>query len=277
VLIKYNEPLANHTTFKIGGPARRLLFPESRAEFLDTLRDCPDALILGKGSNVLAPDGGVDKDVISTLLYNEITLDGNAVTAACGATLATLANFAAENSLSGLEFASGIPGTVGGAVRMNAGAYGGEMSQTVSSVEVYSKGEVLTVADSGFSYRHSRYVDSGEVILSVTLTLTPGVTSEIIALQQEYNRRRRDKQPLEYPSAGSSFKRPQGHYAAELIDRAACKGLQIGKAQVSEKHAGFIVNLGGASASDVEALMALVSERVFEQSGLVLEPEVVRL
>jgi UDP-N-acetylmuramate dehydrogenase len=277
VRIKYNEPLANHTTFKIGGPARRLLFPESRADLLDALRAYPDALILGKGSNVLAPDGGVDNDVISTLLLNEIELDGNVITAACGVTLASLANFAAENGLSGLEFASGIPGTVGGAVRMNAGAYGGEMSQTVSSVEVYNQGKVAVIADSGFSYRHSRYVCSGEVILSARLTLTPGFTSDIIELQQEYNRRRREKQPLEYPSAGSSFKRPHGHYAAELIDRAGCKGLQIGNAQVSEKHAGFIVNLGGASADDVEALMKLVSERVFEQFGLTLEPEVVRL
>lgn len=281
--LRLEEAMAAHTTFRIGGPAECMALPKDSEQLCALLefarqREIP-VLLLGGGSNLLAPDEGLGGLVIKTReSLTGLELCGQArIRAQSGVTMARLAQFAATNSLTGLEFAQGIPGTVGGGVFMNAGAYGGEMAQVVMRTEAVSReGEYkeLLGEKHGFSYRKSAYMDSNDVIISAEFELTPGDPAQIRAKMEELASRRREKQPLEYPSAGSAFKRPEGAYAAALIDGCGLRGLQVGGAAVSQKHAGFIVNLGGATADDVKQLIALVQQRVLQETGYQLEPEI---
>ncbi len=282
VLLK-EQPLANYTSFRIGGPAERLALPRSAQELALVFSAAAEAGIrprlLGAGTNVLAPDEGVCGVIIVTrdALTGLERLDATHLRAFSGTSLAQTAMVAARNGLSGLEFAHGIPGTVGGGVYMNAGAYGGELRQCVESVcflHLDGRMETLSGEALGFGYRTSAFASMDGAIVSAELALTPGDEREIFARMRELAQKRRAAQPLELPSAGSAFKRPQGGYAAALIDQAGLKGAAVGGAAVSEKHAGFIVNRGGATAADVLALIALVQRRVYETSGISLEPEI---
>lgn len=276
------EPLRDHTTFRIGGPARWFLRPKTWEEAAEILKLCHEnnvkPFFLGNGSNVLAADAGFDGVVISTAGLDGLTLgEGNEIVAGSGVLLARLAHFAAENALAGLEFAQGIPGSVGGGTRMNAGAYGGELSGVVRWVDALTgMGEKRRFfnQDCRFSYRHSLFCEEPLLVTAVCFALTPGDKEEIRASMAELARRRREKQPLEYPSAGSTFKRPEGQFAAALIDQCGLKGLRVGGAQVSEKHAGFVVNVANASAADVLAVMDQVKTEVSARTGVTLEPEV---
>lgn len=281
--IREEEPLARHTSFRIGGPAELMVFPRT-VEELSGVMACAAAhsvrpRILGAGTNVLAPDEGLRGLVIVTreALMGLALRDGTQVEAMAGMSLAETAMFAARNRLSGLEFAHGIPGTVGGALYMNAGAYGGELCQVALRTEYMDlSGRCRWVegAEQGFAYRSSAFQSMEGVIVRTLFALEPGEETAIRARMQELAQKRRASQPLELPSAGSAFKRPQGAYAAALIEQAGLKGLRVGGAAVSEKHAGFIVNLGGATAADVLRLVELVQERVLADSGFRLEPEV---
>ncbi len=282
-MLKEEEPLSRHTSFRIGGPAELMVFPrrvEDLEEILRLARACgAKPRILGSGTNVLAPDEGLRGLVIvtkETFMGLELTAPGR-VTAMSGMSLAQTAMFAARNHLSGLEFAHGIPGSVGGGVYMNAGAYGGEIKNVALGTEFLhldGRREWLRGEEQGLSYRNSAFQKMEGVILRTEFGLVPGNETEIRSKIRELNERRRASQPLEYPSAGSTFKRPQMGYAAALIEQAGLKGLQVGGAAVSEKHAGFVVNLGGARAQDVLELVKLVKQRVLEHSGVELEPEV---
>lgn len=281
------EPLSRHSSFRIGGPARRMAFPASADQLTHTVelgeRCGTNPLILGNGTNVLFPDEGLDRLVINTRDLCKMELTGACdLMAEAGLSLARVAVFAQQNGLTGLEFAHGIPGSVGGAVCMNAGAYGGEMKDAVESVVyLYLPEQALYEMpreNCAFGYRgslFSRY--GGFAILSAVFQLQPGDKDEIAANMRALNDKRREKQPLDLPSAGSAFKRPEGHFAAALIDEAGLKGLRVGGAQVSEKHAGFVVNVDHASAKDVVELLKEVRARVYEHSGVVLEPEIVVL
>lgn len=280
--LRPEEPLASHTSFRIGGPAELMAFPFS-AEELSLLLSVSNELdispvILGAGSNVLAPDEGLRGLVICMKAFDQIEQRSEtSFYADCGATLKKTAMYARDLSLTGLEFAHGIPGSVGGGVYMNAGAYGGELRQVVTKTTVMEPdGTVRTVAGEaqGFSYRHSAFMEQNCIILGAEFTLQKGELAAIRARMQELSDKRRASQPLELPSAGSTFKRPVGGYAAALIEQAGLKGFQIGGAAVSEKHAGFVVNKGGATAKDVLELMEEVKKRVYECSGILLEPEV---
>ena len=277
------EPMRRHTTFKTGGNARLFVEPGDERALAETLRLCDETgespFILGNGSNLLVSDDGMDRVVvrIGEGLDSVRSLGGGLIEAGAGATLAKLCKFALDESLSGLEFAYGIPGSVGGAVFMNAGAYGGEMKDVVQSVRFLTKagcpGELSGDA-LGFVYRGSVFQTLDVVITSVVLRLTPGDPTAIEEKMRELLGRRRDKQPLEYPSAGSVFKRPEGYYAGALIEQCGLKGKTIGGAQVSEKHAGFIINIGGATTKDVTDLIAYCQTVVFERCGVLLEPEI---
>ncbi len=275
------EPMANHTSFRIGGPAP-MAFPVSEKELIEVYRFClregVQPLLLGAGTNILAPDAGLDRIVICTRQLTAIKDCGNGmIEAQCGVLLAKLASFARDLGLTGLEFAHGIPGSVGGGIYMNAGAYGGELCQaSVSTTALLPDGTIWTAEgeEQCFSYRDSAFQQKGAVILHSRFQLQPGDVSEITARMQELALKRRTSQPLELPSAGSTFKRPVGGYAAALIDGAGLKGKGVGGAAVSEKHAGFVVNLGGATAADVLATMEMVKEEVLKHSGIQLEPEV---
>ena len=281
--LRFHESLAKHTSFRIGGPAEVMAFPKTAAELAEVLKvsallDCKTA-ILGAGTNILAPDDGIPGLVIclKDCLGGMEQLDDTHIRVAAGVTMTRAAVFAANAGLSGLEFAHGIPGTVGGGVYMNAGAYGGEICQVCTQVEVMDVSgnlRVYTGEEMGFSYRHSRLEDEGGIVVSAVFALTPKSTEEIRATMQDLMARRSASQPLDLPSAGSAFKRPVGGYAAALIDQAGLKGHRVGNAAVSEKHAGFVVNLGGATAKDVKDLLTDVSDRVFRKSGIRLEPEV---
>lgn len=277
------EPMAKHTSFKIGGPAEVMVFPTSVDELSAVLKesallDCKTT-ILGAGTNVLAPDEGINGIVIclkDSLNFMQ-RIDDNRICIAAGVTMARAAVFACNQELTGLEFAHGIPGTVGGAVYMNAGAYGGEISQVCQSVDVmYPDGALVTLSaeEMGFSYRHSRLEDDGGIVVSAVFALQAGQEQGIRAKMQELMQKRSASQPLDLPSAGSAFKRPVGGFAAALIDQAGLKGFRVGDAAISEKHAGFIVNLGSASAADVKSLLKEVSDRVYKKDGIRLEPEV---
>ncbi len=278
--IRREEPLSGYTTFGIGGPAKLLLLPasaEELAELCALLRRLGEKpLLLGNGSNVLAPDEGLDRAVIVTRRAARMERRGNAVAADCGAGLTKLSAFAAEQGLTGLEFAYGIPGTLGGALIMNAGAYGGEMKDVTARAD-YLDGELRLHSAAGaeldFSYRHSRFGPE-DVILRAELTLQPGEAEAVKARCRELTEKRRASQPLEKPSAGSAFKRPAEGYAAALIDRAGLKGYAVGGAQVSEKHAGFVVNRGGATAAEVKQLLEDVRRAVLDRTGILLEPEI---
>lgn len=279
------EPMSRHTSFRIGGPARRMAFPK-RAEqvvlLVDFARQCgARPLVIGNGTNLLCPDEGLDRlviDLSAGLTDLEKGQERDTIAASCGVSLARLASFACDLGLTGLEFAHGIPGTLGGALAMNAGAYGGEMCQVVQGVHVLFPDEgirLLTGEEMNFRYRGSLLTDRPDAVaLDAVVRLTPGDKEAIRAQMRELMARRKASQPLEYPSAGSTFKRPVGHYAGTLIDQCGLKGLTVGGAQVSEKHAGFVINRGGATCADVLALIEQVRRRVLDATGVTLEPEV---
>ena len=280
--LRRNEPMSRHTTFRVGGPAALMALPASEEELLHAAQAALEAdvepLCVGNGSNLLADDAGVDAFVLKTVpKMSRIAEKGNALTAGAGLTLAQLAVEAANRGLTGLEFAHGIPGSVGGGMVMNAGAYGGELCQVVRQVRAMDcEGQVreLSGEECAFSYRHSRFSEGGWLILSATVELQPGDPAAIRARMAELMAKRKEKQPLEYPSAGSTFKRPEGYFAAALIDQCGLKGLRVGGAQVSEKHAGFVINTGNATCLDILTLMDQIRERVFRETGVELEPEV---
>ncbi|MBO4445470.1 MAG: UDP-N-acetylmuramate dehydrogenase [Clostridia bacterium] len=283
--VKYTEnaDMAKHTTFRIGGPARLLVEPNSVDSLEAILKACKaegvKPIVLGNGSNVLVRDEGIDGVVIVMGdEFSKIEYAGNdLVRVQAGAKLVDLCRFALEYSLGGLEFAFGIPGTVGGAAFMNAGAYGGEMKDVVwvvNHIDLDGNRGSYQGSELDFSYRHSAYVDSDLIITSVIFHLEQDNAEGIKNNMDDVQRRRKAKQPLEYPSAGSTFKRPEGYFAAALIDECGLKGYSVGGAQVSEKHAGFVINTGGATAADVLALMDHVQKTVLEQKGVALEPEV---
>ena len=293
--LRRDEPMSRHTSFQVGGPVPIMALPKNEEEVQQVLSVAGlefgvKPFFMGRGTNLLVSDEGAGLLVLKAfdgLNRLELLPEGEwsghqTIVAGSGVSLARLSNFALEHGLTGLEFAQGIPGSVGGGVYMNAGAYGGEMSQvvsSVSSVSLPSEEDVREWKDPGFSYRHSRFQEQNDFILRSCFSLKPGDPAEIKEKMDDFSRRRREKQPLEYPSAGSTFKRPapvdgQPVYAAALIDQCGLKGLTVGGAQVSEKHAGFIVNRGGAACRDIVKLMAQVRRRVFKETGVTLEPEV---
>lgn len=278
--VRTGEPMSRHTSFHIGGPAALMALPRTNEEAIAAVRTAAELGIepffMGNGSNLLVSDEGVARFLIKTVPgLSQCGVQESEIEAGSGATLARLAVYAKERGLSGLEFAHGIPGSLGGAVTMNAGAYGGEMSQVVRSVTcLTADGGVETETVFEFGYRHSSFSDGTRMVLSVRLALERGDPVAIQARMDELAARRREKQPLEYPSAGSVFKRPEGHYAAALIDQCGLKGLRVGDAQVSEKHAGFIVNRGSATCADVLELVEQVKMRVMKSCGVELEMEV---
>ena len=282
--VECDEPMSRHTSFRIGGPARRMAFPE-RGEQLVLLmgfaEDCgARPLVIGNGTNLLAPDRGLDRLVVNTsaMSWVELGPEPYTIQAEAGVSLARLADFACKQGLTGLEFAHGIPGTLGGAVCMNAGAYDGEMKQVVRSVTLLFPEEgvrTLSCEEMDFGYRHSLLSDRPDgVVLSAVLRLAEGNEEETREKMRSLMVRRKASQPLEYPSAGSTFKRPTGYFAGTLIDQCGLKGLTVGGAQVSEKHAGFVINLGGATCADVTELIRKVQDRVWTEKGVRLEPEV---
>ena len=279
--ILVNEPMSRHTTFRVGGPADVLFLPESGGDVARALAAAKalgvEAYVIGNGSNLIVRDGGVRGLVIGLGEgMSAVSREGNVVAAQAGATLARVSAFAQGEGLSGLEFASGIPGTLGGGCAMNAGAYGGQLSDCLIDATVLVNGEeqTWTAQDMAMGYRTSRPLREGGVVLSARFRLTPDDPQAILARMKELNARRRDKQPLNYPSAGSTFKRPEGHFAGALIEGAGLKGRRVGGAQVSEKHAGFIVNTGGATAADILALIRVVQDAVRAKDGVELETEV---
>lgn len=285
-----NAPMSKYTSFRCGGRAKRLVICDSVSELEQVMNEIAESkeeyLFLGNGSNTLFLDGIYDGTVVTIGKgFDEIEVidDGDEVRLKCmaAALLSKIAKKALEESLAGFEFASGIPGSIGGAVFMNAGAYGGEMIDVLESVELLSpnadgKWELKTVpADNlGLSYRHSRLQETKEIVVSATLRLPRGNKAEIEDRQAELTKKRTSKQPLEFPSAGSFFKRPEGYFAAKLIEDAGLKGLSVGGAQVSSKHCGFVINTGNATTEDIVDLMHLVQNTVFDKFGVRLEPEV---
>jgi len=289
-VIRLDEPMKKHTSFKIGGPVRMMIFPNNISCFtgicdiLGNLSIAP--FILGNGSNVLADDKKLDLVVINTLSINSISFCDTEtpdpqkyknIMVDAGVPLSKLAMFACDNGLTGLEFAHGIPGTLGGAVVMNAGAYGSEIKDIVLSTDVYGKTLgtfTLTAADNDFSYRQSRFTTTDEIVLSAIIRLSYGIKDEIKQKMNELDRRRRESQPLDQPSGGSTFKRPKEGYAAALIEQAGLKGYTVGGAKVSEKHTGFVVNTGNAAFSDVLAVIDHIRDVVFNRFNIRLEPEI---
>ncbi|WP_243114097.1 UDP-N-acetylmuramate dehydrogenase [Butyrivibrio sp. XB500-5] len=280
-----NEDMSRHTTFKTGGPASLFISPadtEQLKKVIEVLdRISADFFILGNGSNILVSDKGYDGAVISLRKFSEVTLkDDTTIVAEAGALNSAIASFARDNSLTGFEFAAGIPGTIGGAMIMNAGAYDGEMKLVTKEVTVLSpSGEIMVLDNSTmeFGYRTSAIKGRGYVVLSVELSLTKGDQAAINEKMADLAARRRDKQPLEYPSAGSTFKRPEGYFAGKLIEDAGLRGYSVGGAAVSDKHCGFVINKGGATSSDIYRLITEVKDKVQKESGVELEPEVIML
>ena len=281
--LRFFEPMARHTSFRIGGPAEVMAFPKNREELSALLKtsallDCKCA-ILGAGTNILAPDEGISGLVIclKDCLEGMELLDETHIRVMAGVTMTRAAMFAANNDLGGMEFAHGIPGSVGGGVYMNAGAYGGELSQIIERVEVMDftgKIRILSREEMRFSYRHSVLEEQPGIVISADFRLEKKPAEEVKAKMKELMGKRSASQPLDLPSAGSAFKRPVGGYAAALIDQAGLKGYRVGGAAISTKHAGFAVNLGGATAEDVKTLLKQVSDKVYENSGIRIEPEV---
>lgn len=278
----FDEPMSRHTSFKIGGPADAFIQIESVEELKCVLSWCKrqeiPCMVMGNGSNMLVSDRGIEGVVLQIGSHMQnITIEGGKITAQCGVMLSKLASAAAEASLSGLEFAAGIPGTLGGAVYMNAGAYGGEMKDVVVCAEYLADDAKIYTAEReslDFGYRHSRFSDGKAFILSCVMELQPGDKHQIRNLMADYQKRRADKQPLDMPSAGSTFKRPEGYFAGKLIEDAGLKGYSIGGAQVSEKHSGFVVNTGSATAKDVMDLIEYIQKTVYERFQVRLETEV---
>lgn len=276
------EPMKNHTTFRIGGPADALALPKTPEEVAEVVRFCHEHAqpyyVLGNGSNLLVSDEGYRGIVLQLYRnFNDIQVNGEMITVQSGAMLAAVARTAYQNGLTGLEFASGIPGTIGGAVVMNAGAYGGEMKHVLREVTVLTKdGEVLAIPAKALElgYRTSVIPKNGWIVLGAVLQLKKGDPEQILARMEELKEQRITKQPLDLPSAGSTFKRPEGYFAGKLIMDAGLRGFTVGGAQVSEKHCGFVVNRGDATAADVWELICEVKRRVKEMTGVELEPEV---
>ena len=280
--VRLHEPMKKHTTFRIGGPADYYLCPHSTEELQKILQICRENklefFILGNGSNLLVSDKGYRGVVIQLWKnFSDIETEDNTITVKAGALLSKVAAEALEESLTGMEFASGIPGTMGGAVMMNAGAYGGEMKDIIREVTVLTReGELLTLSkeEMNFGYRTSVVKEKGYVVISAVLQLRKGDREEIRKVMDELKERRVTKQPLDMPSAGSTFKRPEGYFAGKLIMDAGLRGFSVGGAQISEKHCGFVVNKGDATAADVLGLIGEVQKRVQEKFGVALEPEV---
>ena len=283
--ILQREPMSRHTTFRVGGEAEYLIeVPDSDAMVRLITKFNQIGIpyyVIGNGSNLLVGDKGISGFVLDTSArMRSLSVDGERITVEAGELLSKVAAVARDNELTGMEFASGIPGTIGGALVMNAGAYDGEMKQIVEKVTVVSKdGEIMELDNETmeFGYRNSILKNRPFVVLSAVLKLNKGDKAAIQEKMDDFSARRRQKQPLEFPSAGSTFKRPEGHFAGKLIMDAGLRGFRIGGAQVSEKHCGFVVNVGNASAADISELMDEVSEKVFEQFGVRLEPEVIRI
>lgn len=280
--VLYDEPMKNHTTFKIGGPCDVLVMPNTIEQILNVLNLVKENdlayMIIGNGSNLLVSDEGIRKVIVKLHKnFSKITLKGNKITSQAGATLKEIADFALENKLQGFEFASGIPGDLGGAVTMNAGAYGGEMKDVLESVKVIDQDlNVLDIdaKDMSLRYRNSRVQDEGLIVLEAVINLSEGDYDKIKEYQDELTFKRESKQPLEYPSAGSTFKRPEGYYAGKLIDDCDLRGYRYKDAMVSEKHCGFVINAGDANCEQVLYVINHVKEVVFEKFGVNLEPEV---
>lgn len=285
--IKYsqNEAMSLHTSFKIGGAADIILYPQNEGQLAEILSlaaaEGIPTFILGKGSNLLVSDDGIEGAVISTLAMQNITLISDTeLKAEAGASLAALCRAARDNGLTGLEFAYGIPGTVGGALYMNAGAYGGDMSMVVKSAESIDADNQLisrTVDQMALGYRKSIYDQNGEIITSVTFSLKKGDKKEISDAMDTFMNKRKNSQPLDFPSAGSTFKRPEGYYAAALIDECGLKGFGVGGAEVSIKHAGFVINKDNASCRDVLELIGKIKKIVMEKRGVELNTEVIHI
>lgn len=283
MMLRFDEPMKEHTSFRIGGPVEVMAFPKNPEQLrqlmqISVLLDTKP-IILGAGTNVLAPDEGMKGLVIclKDCLDGMQQLDDTTIRVMAGVTMTRAAVFAANLGLGGLEFAHGIPGTVGGGVYMNAGAYGGEICQVCKSVDVMdAQGNIRRYSNEEmrFSYRHSVLEDNGGIVIAVEFALTKASTEDVRGKMKDLMARRSASQPLDKPSAGSAFKRPVGGYAAALIDQAGLKGYRVGDAAISEKHAGFAVNLGAATADEVKTLLKQVSDTVYEKSGIRLEPEV---
>ncbi len=280
--LKLQEPMKEHTTFRVGGPADLFIQPKDAAELKDAIEilrkyDVP-VMVIGNGSNLLVRDKGIRGAVIQ--IYNRMSgveVDGDIVEAKGGTLLSAVAAKAAEESLTGLEFASGIPGSIGGAVVMNAGAYGGEMKDVLVSVDMLTKElemKTIPAEELDLGYRHSIVPEAGYIVLGAKMKLTKGEDAAIRGRMAELAEQRREKQPLQYPSAGSTFKRPTGYFAGKLVQDAGLKGKTIGGAQVSEKHSGFLINIGGATAQDILDLIAFCQKEVKKQFGVTLETEV---
>lgn len=278
------EPMSRHTTFRTGGPADLLVQPKTEqiAQILEVCRNAEIPwTVIGNGSNLLVGDGGIRGVVLEIgKQMSDIVIEGTTVTAGAGAMLSSIASKVAAAELTGMEFASGIPGSLGGAVVMNAGAYGGEMKDILQEVTVLTPEgtlQTLSVEELDLSYRHSIIPEKGYLVTDAVLKLQPGSADEIQAIMDDLKEKRVSKQPLEYPSAGSTFKRPEGYFAGKLIQDAGLRGFQVGGAQVSEKHCGFVINRDHATSADICQLMEQVSEIVYEKFGVRLEPEVKKI
>lgn len=280
--IMFDEPMKNHTSFKIGGPADVMIIPYSEDELVNAIKLCRDNniqfYIMGNGTNLLVRDGGMRGAVIKINEgLNKVTVDGNKVYCQAGALVTGVSRTAFSHSLTGFEFANGIPGTIGGAVTMNAGAYGGEVKDVITRVRVIDKdNNILEYSNSemNFRYRGSKVVDEGLIVLSMEMELKPGNYDEIEAVMKDLTFKRTSKQPLELPSGGSTFKRPEGYFAGKLIDDAGLRGLRYRGAQVSEKHCGFVVNIDNATCADVTHLISVVQKSVRDKFGVELEMEI---
>ena len=281
-----DEPMHRHTTFRVGGRASLYVRVASSDELIQVINTAKststDFFLIGNGSNLLVSDEGFDGIIIELgESMSEINVCGNKLTCESGALLSRISSVAAKHALEGLEFASGIPGTLGGGLAMNAGAYGGELATVVETVCVLDPTDMgiktYEASELDFGYRQSRIKSEGLIVIFATLNLKAGDEETIRERIADYSKRRRDKQPLEYASAGSTFKRPEGQYAGALIEAAGLKGLTVGGAEVSRKHAGFVINKGGATAKDIYELIGIVQKRVLNNSGILLEPEVIML
>lgn len=280
--ILFNEPMRNHTTFKIGGPADVMIIPSNEKELIKAIIFCRenniDFLIMGNGSNLLVRDGGIRGVVIKVNEgFNELTVDGTRIYCQAGALLSTTSKLALKHSLKNFEFASGIPGTIGGAITMNAGAYGGEMKDVVKLVRVLDKNNQIkeyTNEEMNFRYRNSRIWDEGLIVLGVELGLEAGEYSAIKEIMKDLTYKRTSKQPLELPSGGSTFKRPEGYFAGKLIEDGGLRGLRYGGAQVSEKHCGFVVNVDNATCKDILHLISVIQKVVRDKFNVELETEI---
>lgn len=283
--VRINEPMKNHTTFKIGGPAQYYVTPESVTQIQEVVSLCRDMNIplhvIGNGSNILVGDDGVDGVVLALFnTFSDYEIKDNVITAQAGMSLIKLAVIALREGLTGLEFASGIPGSVGGAVYMNAGAYDGQMKDVITSVTVLDEAgniRILGRDELDMGYRTSTVAKHNMIVLQVIIELKAGNKEQIKDRMNQLSELRKQKQPLEYPSAGSTFKRPEGYFAGKLIADAGLKGYSIGGAAVSEKHAGFVVNMGGATAKDVVELTDYIKKRIIEQFGVTLELEIKKI